>query len=801
MRYGKLPDGMHEIREDDEGAMILGFESDLEEMRKAKRKYVPVDEIKPPVLEGEKWQKKFEDQLENANDPAQGLPAFSEHLGLKPEIAERLRPGLAHESDLRELGVGGKWTKSKAPKWMWATPEYGADGKICGWCFRAADGRKGAAKKSKSGATRGICIPKGLKKMKGHLHIVEGASDVGAMLQMGYAAVGRPSNTSGGAILKDLIPKRKWKLVIVVGENDQKSDGKFPGLDGMIKIKDYLSIAWEIDVPGVMPPPGTEDCRTWLNAAPDLPITFVPFTEDDPKEDPVAAAKSANERAFTNVIFEQHLETGKIRAVGIGINTLVKNLGVRLLGFPRVLGGKLFDHDLGTDEVNFLHSTADLFSWISRKTGQNVEWEKGMGIVTKEEFQSALLAEGKRYNSASLVPFFPEEPSIFITTRSMPKPDPEMGCFNELISKFSPASPQDDILIRSLFSTTLCYLPGLKPLYVIDSNTGQSTGKSTLARFPSHQFGEMFPPFEFNIAELKDSVEIKAQLLGIGGEGRFLVIFDNCQGKIKSAELSSLITNPVTTGRAKFGKGPTSRPNNKTIILTGNNVSLERDLAVRCVPLMLTAPSGYAGAKWERNTTNFIKENKIQIVADQLGAMKRAADKSWLDTVPPPIPRFPEWSEIVLGAHCNTPEEYADIGKLLLERTGEMDGESVEAHDSSENIAELLRKFNFDPDNTWAWFSRSALGKVCSENGAKIPFTKLKEWSGVILKELSAAVTKYPTTAGGAKRLTGLFWVPAEFRNAGAKPTHSDIVVIIHFKDGEFQLMTSGGKLLQRMAG
>jgi hypothetical protein len=69
--------------------------------------------------------------------------------------------------------------------------------------------------------------------------VVEGASDVLAAAAMGVYAVGRPSNTGGVEQLAELL-RTDRRVVVIVGENDEKADGRIPGWTGMIAVRDQL---------------------------------------------------------------------------------------------------------------------------------------------------------------------------------------------------------------------------------------------------------------------------------------------------------------------------------------------------------------------------------------------------------------------------------------------------------------------------------------------------------------------------------------------------------------------------------
>ncbi|TAJ19411.1 MAG: ATP-binding protein [Planctomycetota bacterium] len=93
--------------------------------------------------------------------------------------------------------------------------------------------------------------------------MVEGASDVAAAVTLGLSAVGRPSNSGGADDLARLLELRK---VLVLGENDQKANGAWPGRDGAGRVAGSIAGEWQQPVQWSMPPHGSKDLRAWLEA-------------------------------------------------------------------------------------------------------------------------------------------------------------------------------------------------------------------------------------------------------------------------------------------------------------------------------------------------------------------------------------------------------------------------------------------------------------------------------------------------------------------------------------------------------
>jgi hypothetical protein len=138
-------------------------------------------------------------------------------------------------------------------------PEHDGAGRVVGISTRAADGRKSAMK----GSRRGLVLPADLGQPSDPVLVVEGASDVAAALTLGLAAVGRSSCAAGAEMVAELLQGRE---VMVVGERDEKSDGRWPGRDGARSVAAKLAERWGRPVRWTLPPAPAKDLRAWLLA-------------------------------------------------------------------------------------------------------------------------------------------------------------------------------------------------------------------------------------------------------------------------------------------------------------------------------------------------------------------------------------------------------------------------------------------------------------------------------------------------------------------------------------------------------
>lgn len=171
----------------------------------------------------------------------------------------RLGIGWADAAELKKLKANGQGWGDDFPDGAFAIPERDGAQRLVGLAFRTIDGRKGA----KRGCRRGLTIPEDRVGLRGPALAVEGASDVAACASIGIGAIGRPSNAAGGLMLAELL---KDEDVLVVGENDEKPDGRWPGREGARGLAQQLATEWGKPVRWTLPPAEHKDVRGWITA-------------------------------------------------------------------------------------------------------------------------------------------------------------------------------------------------------------------------------------------------------------------------------------------------------------------------------------------------------------------------------------------------------------------------------------------------------------------------------------------------------------------------------------------------------
>ncbi len=192
--------------------------------------------------------------------PHERRDELAHQLGVDPDSLTAIGIGWASLEDLRSWRASGKDWDTNFPGGAYTFPERDGGGRVVGLGLRATDGRKGFPSGT-VGARRGLIIPTNLKDRPDPVLVVEGASDVAAAITAGLAVVGRPSSHGG---VEDLAVLLHGRDTLVVGERDQKSDGRWPGRDGAKAVAAGLAGAWRRTVRWSMPPEGIKDIRAWL---------------------------------------------------------------------------------------------------------------------------------------------------------------------------------------------------------------------------------------------------------------------------------------------------------------------------------------------------------------------------------------------------------------------------------------------------------------------------------------------------------------------------------------------------------
>lgn len=163
-----------------------------------------------------------------------------------------------------QLGVSSESLDSLDVVWCkheqaWLFPEKGHKRRICGLLRRYPDGRKQLI----AGGQRGLYIPKSFDEHADMIVIVEGGSDTAAAVSQGWNAIGCPAAGQGIGHIQSLLKDARGKI-FVVGDNDAKRDGTWPGRRGAERVAKALVYHVQGSVSISSPPMQFKDVREWL---------------------------------------------------------------------------------------------------------------------------------------------------------------------------------------------------------------------------------------------------------------------------------------------------------------------------------------------------------------------------------------------------------------------------------------------------------------------------------------------------------------------------------------------------------
>lgn len=155
-------------------------------------------------------------------------------------------------------GLQVAWSE---PDGCWLFPERDHQKLIIGLLKRFPDGTK----RSVFSGSRGLYIPESFSTDKSEIIVVEGGSDTAAGLTLGWNVIGRASASDGVSLLISLLKSANGRIC-VLGDNDPKRDGSWPGRRGAEQAAKRLGAALRTDVCVTSIPMEYKDLRSLVQA-------------------------------------------------------------------------------------------------------------------------------------------------------------------------------------------------------------------------------------------------------------------------------------------------------------------------------------------------------------------------------------------------------------------------------------------------------------------------------------------------------------------------------------------------------
>ncbi len=195
-------------------------------------------------------------QVTTKNDPA--IPVI-DWMSEAETYAKNMTGELWKELS-QQLGLTAKSLMEKLPLigWSgsaWTFPECDGSGRIIGILKRDRAGKK----RMQPGSKRGLTTPARWEKRASPALVVEGPTCAIAVSSAGLAAIGRPSSSGGVELLADLFANYDPGIpIIILGENDKKPDGRWPGRDGAMTVANELAARQQRPIQLAFPPRRSE---------------------------------------------------------------------------------------------------------------------------------------------------------------------------------------------------------------------------------------------------------------------------------------------------------------------------------------------------------------------------------------------------------------------------------------------------------------------------------------------------------------------------------------------------------------
>ena len=311
------------------------------------------------------------------------------------------------------------------------------------------------------------------------------------------------------------------------------------------------------------------------------------------------------------------------------------------------------------DLFGWLHSRAGLF-W-TEKACYDRETRGERSALGKAEFYEfvRMSADVERYASVSVYPHHPPLKGLYYPPIDLPEPTGE--ALEEFVAKLNPETDDDRRLLTALILTPGAGLaPGTRPLFVITSESGQGSGKTSTARAISDIWGG-----SCDLDFTEDWATLAKRIMSSDDAFARVMLFDNVKGSVfGTGTLEAAITAKTITGWKSY-VGQVSRPNDATFVVTFNDPALTRDLTERAVVIKIGKQRHqFDFVTW---AMEFVAKHRAQLLADALGMLR--ADPLW--AVGEEADRFQAWQHAVLTRVLGGER----LGSLIVGRRSDVDAD------------------------------------------------------------------------------------------------------------------------------
>ncbi|HOG49871.1 MAG TPA: hypothetical protein PKY10_04730, partial [Lentisphaeria bacterium] len=385
-----------------------------------------------------------------------------------------------------------------------------------------------------------------------------------------------------------------------------------------------------------LPGEDVKDASDWIEAGgnADTLLAMVeaaePWFKKPAATDPAALAKELNLKPFSNYTLQAAAGAdGKQEYTKIPrlLRELRQEVFARNMDFPCRVGSELFVAD--GDRIRYLQDRTALFAWLQAATGQRIDWATMTGAVGRDELFADLQANAREYSLIATVPTWPRRDDVYCTCGTLPEPTPDRRHLEEFLSFFNPADAASADMLRAFVASPLYFETAVdRPLFVIDSDHGQGSGKTKLVEMIARLYGtgtEDAEPFNVDIKAINyEGDRVYRRLLSPSGRQKRIVLIDNVTGFVNSPSLAALITQNSISGMAPYARGEQTRLNDLTYVITSNSARLDRDLASRAVFIRVARPQ-HPDPLWVKKTAAYIDRHRFNIVSEIVATLEKGA--------------------------------------------------------------------------------------------------------------------------------------------------------------------------------
>jgi len=257
-------------------------------------------------------------------------------------------------------------------------------------------------------------------------------------------------------------------------------------------------------------------------------------------------------------------------------------------------------------------------------------------------------------------------------------------------------------------------------------------------------------------------------MLSSEGRNSKILLVDNVKGTFKSSEFADMTTAWTISGKAPYGLGEETRPNNLTYILTANSATFDQDISVRAWTIFLKRPVN--NDKWKERVLTYIEQYRYQIFADALDILNK--HKPFADRKP--VSRVPEFETRILQAMCASDTEYDAVCHALTEARSEGNVEEEEAMQATETLRYRLQELpNGAPDTSVVFIRAEVVERWLATVGEGLRVPDVRNFAKVgLMPNIDKAVKRFP--AQKDLRRTGIMWIGEKF-----SPSITSEVVIV----------------------